>query len=259
MYPHNQHNEDQPILDVRKLNVLYDGRPALVEITFHLHVGERVAVVGPNGAGKSTLFKAVVGVQPVTSGEVLIYGSGPKKHVCIGYVPQRNQIDWNFPVSVADVVMMGRIAKLGTFGWPKKQDWDKVHSALEMVNMDHLSSRQIAQLSGGQQQRMFLARALAQEAELILMDEPLTGLDIPSQESILRLLDELKSRDVTVVVATHDLEQASTAFDRVMLLNRKLIGFGTPDEVLRPEKLLEAYGKKVHLTDKTMLVDECCQ
>jgi manganese/iron transport system ATP-binding protein len=262
MYPHSHHLQDQPILDVRKLNVHYEGRPALVDLTFHLHAGERVAVVGPNGAGKSTLFKAVAGVQPVTSGEVLIYGSGPRGHICIGYVPQRSQVDWSFPVSVADVVMMGRIAKMGTFGWPKKRDWDTVHAALDTVGMDSLSKRQISQLSGGQQQRMFIARALAQEAELVLMDEPLSGLDVPSQKDILSLLDELKRQRVTVMVATHDLEQAAASFDRVMLLNRRLVGFGSPQQVLQPDKLLDAFGGKLRMVpgeDGVMAVsDGCC-
>src|SRR3972149_1757118 len=206
MYPHTHHQPDQPILDVVHLSVRYNGHMALENITFHLHAGERVAVVGPNGAGKSTLFKAVAGVLSPTSGKVNIFGSTPNKHVCIGYIPQRSQVDWNFPVSVADVVMMGRSAKLGPLNWPHKRDWEFVNHALETVEISDLASRQISQLSGGQQQRMFIARALAQEAELMLMDEPLSGLDTPSQEGILDLLDRLKMENVTVMVATHDLD-----------------------------------------------------
>lgn len=260
MYPHSHHEDDQPILDVRKLSARYNGRFALEDITFHLHAGERVAVVGPNGAGKSTLFKVVAGVLQPFSGEVKIFGSRPRKHVCIAYIPQRSQVDWNFPVSVADVVMMGRIAQLGVLGWPKKRDWDFVHSALGIVEMDHLAKRQIGELSGGQQQRMFIARALAQEAELMLMDEPLTGLDSPAQEGILTLLDELKRQNVTVMVATHDLEQASEYFDRIMLLNHGLIGFGSPKDVLQTEKLIQAYGGRLHSVgeDQVLAVDDCC-
>jgi len=260
MYPHSHHENDQPILDVRKLSARYNGGLALEEITFHLHAGERVAVVGPNGAGKSTLFKVVAGVLQPTSGEVKIFGSRPRRHVCIAYIPQRSQVDWDFPVSVADVVMMGRIAKLGPLGWPKKRDWDLVHKMLDIVNLDDLSKRQISELSGGQQQRMFIARALAQEAELMLMDEPLTGLDSPSQEGILTLLDELKRQNVTVMVATHDLEQASEYFDRIMLLNHRLIGFGKPDDVLQTEKLLQAYGGRLRSVDgdNVLAVDDCC-
>lgn len=260
MYPHTHHEDDRPILDVHKVSARYNGRLAIEDITFHLHAGEQVAVVGPNGAGKSTLFKVVAGVLQPSRGEVNIYGSTPRGHVCIAYISQRSQVDWNFPVSVADVVMMGRIAKLGLLGWPKKRDWDFVHQVLGIVNLDDLANRQIGELSGGQQQRMFIARALAQEAELMLMDEPLTGLDSPSQEGILALLDELKRQDVTVMVATHDLEQASKYFDRIMLLNHRLIGFGLSDDVLQTEKLLQAYGGRLRSVDgeQVLTVDDCC-
>ncbi len=259
MYPHTHHQTNQPILDVARLTVRYNGRVALEDISFHLHEGERVAVVGPNGAGKSTLFKVVSGVLPPTSGEVNIFGSKPRGHVCIAYIPQRSQVDWNFPVNVADVVMMGRSAKLGPFNWPRKKDWDFVYHALETVEIIDLASRQISQLSGGQQQRMFIARALAQEAELMLMDEPLTGLDTPSQEGILNLLDRLQTESVTVMVATHDLEQAASHFDRIMLLNHRIVAFGNPDEVLHTDNLVKAYGGRMRIDSQgTMLVDDCC-
>jgi manganese/iron transport system ATP-binding protein len=260
MYPHIHHQEDQPILDVRHLIVRYNGRVALENITFHLHAGERVAVVGPNGAGKSTLFKVVSGVLQPTSGEVTIFGSRPRGHVCIAYIPQRSQVDWNFPVSVADVVMMGRSAKLGPLNWPRKKDWGFVHHALETVELSDLASRQISQLSGGQQQRMFIARAIAQEAELMLMDEPLTGLDTPSQEGLLDLLDTLRNQNVTVMVATHDLDQAATHFDRIMLLNHRIVAFGNPDRVLQTDNLLNAYGGRLHSTDdgNIVAIDDCC-
>jgi manganese/iron transport system ATP-binding protein len=263
MYPHIPHQPGQPILDLRRVSVRYDGRAALEEITFHLHGGERVAVVGPNGAGKSTLLKVVAGVLRPTSGEVTVYGSGPSGHVCIGYVPQRSQVDWRFPVSVADVVMMGRIAKLGLLGWPKKRDWEFVRTALETVGISDLSARQISELSGGQQQRMFIARALAQEAELMLMDEPLTGLDTPAQEGLLALIGELQKRGATIMVATHDLEQAARHFDRILLLNHRMIAFGPAANVLQPERLLEAYGGRLRVADGKLnlaaLDDDCCE
>ncbi|HAV77235.1 MAG TPA: manganese ABC transporter ATP-binding protein [Anaerolineae bacterium] len=260
MYPHSHHEINQPILDVSHLTVRYNGRIALDDLTFHLHEGERVAVVGPNGAGKSTLFKVVAGVLQQNSGEVKIFGSRPHGHVCIGYIPQRSQVDWNFPVSVADVVMMGRSAKLGPFNWPRKKDWEFVRHALETVELSNLSTRQIGQLSGGQQQRMFIARALAQEAELMLMDEPLTGLDTPSQEGILDLLDRLKKENVTVMVATHDLDQAEAHFDRIMLLNHRIVSFGEPQIVMQTENLLNAYGGRLRSTDdgKVLSIDDCC-
>jgi manganese/iron transport system ATP-binding protein len=260
MYQHSHHELNQPILDVRQLRVHYNGHLALEDITFHLHQAERIAVVGPNGAGKSTLFKVVAGVLSPTSGEVSIYGSRPGKHVCIAYIPQRSQVDWNFPVNVADVVMMGRSAKLGPLTWPHKKDWEHVHHALETVELSNLATRQINQLSGGQQQRMFIARALAQEAELMLMDEPLTGLDTPSQESLLNLLDTLRDQKVTVMVATHDLEQAARHFDRMLLLNHKIVALGAPDKVLQTENLLHAYGGRLRPASKEDIlpVDDWC-
>jgi manganese/iron transport system ATP-binding protein len=262
MYPHTHHQPDQPILDVRQLSVNYEGREALDNVTFHLNAGERVAVVGPNGAGKSTLFKVVSGVMPPTSGEVKISGVGPRGHICIAYVPQRSQVDWRFPASVADVVMMGRIGQVGFFRWPSRADWAIVHGALEAVDMDLLSNRQIGELSGGQQQRTFLARAMAQEAELVLMDEPLNGLDTRSQEAILSLLDKLRQQTITVMVATHDLSQAASHFDRVMLLNHHLIGFGLPHDILTSENLLRAYGGQAQMIRDgdglATLADTCC-
>ena len=259
MYPHTHHELNKPILDVQNITVRYNGRVALEDVTFHLHAGERIAVVGPNGAGKSTLFQVVSGVLQPSAGEVNIFGSRPRGHVCIAYIPQRSQVDWNFPVSVADVVMMGRSAKLGMLNWPHKSDWEYVHRALEIVELSDLAQRQIGQLSGGQQQRMFIARALAQEAELMLMDEPLSGLDTPSQEGLLNLLDTLRDQHVTVMVATHDLDQAARHFDRIMLLNHRIIAFDLPQNVLHTDHLLQAYGGRLKIDPGgTMLVDDCC-
>jgi manganese/iron transport system ATP-binding protein len=259
MYPHTHHELNKPILDVQNIAVRYNGRVALEDITFHLHAGERIAVVGPNGAGKSTLFKVVSGVLQPNAGEVTIFGSRPRGHICIAYIPQRSQVDWNFPVSVADAVMMGRSAKLGLLNWPHKSDWEYVRHALEIVELSDLAERQIGQLSGGQQQRMFIARALAQEAELMLMDEPLSGLDTPSQEGLLNLLDTLREQHVTVMVATHDLDQAARHFDRIMLLNHRIIAFDVPQNVLHTDHLLQAYGGRLKIDPGgTMLVDDCC-
>jgi manganese/iron transport system ATP-binding protein len=259
MYPHTHHELNKPILDVQRLTVRYDGRIALEELNFHLHMGERIAVVGPNGAGKSTLFKVIAGVLPPGRGEVNIFGSRPGGHNCIAYIPQRSQVDWNFPVSVADVVMMGRSAKLGLFNWPHKKDWEYVRHALDVVALSDLAGRQIGQLSGGQQQRMFIARALAQQAELMLMDEPLSGLDTPSQEGLLDLLDTLRAQNVTVMVATHDLDQAARHFERIMLLNHRIVAFDVPQKVMNTEFLLQAYGGRLKIdAGETMLIDDCC-
>lgn len=220
---------------------------ALENLSCQIERGEQVAIVGPNGAGKSTLLKVIVGTVKPSRGEVNVYGHGPQGHICIGYVPQRNQIDWSFPVTVEDVVMMGRVGQIGLFRWPRKRDWELVRESLQRVNALNLAKRQIGELSGGQQQRVFMARALAQEASLLLLDEPLTGLDVPSQEGILEILANLRPDGVTVMVATHDLGMAAARFDRVMLLNRQIVSFGAGTAVLQPEHLLKAYGGQMHL------------
>ena len=240
--------------DLRRGEVL-----AVDHVTFTARPGEIFGLLGPNGAGKSTLFKVVSGVMPPSAGEVTIFGSRPGRHVCIAYIPQRSQVDWNFPVSVADVVMMGRSAKLGILNWPHKKDWEYVRHALDLVELSDLAERQIGQLSGGQQQRMFIARALAQEAELMLMDEPLSGLDTPSQEGLLNLLDTPRDQNVTVMVATHDLDQAARHFDRIMLLNHRIIAFDLPQSVMHTDYLLQAYGGRLKIDPGgSMLVDDCC-
>lgn len=256
------HETDKPVLRVSNLGFHYNGTLVLEQISFELKPGERLAVVGPNGAGKSTLFKVIAGVLKPSSGEVQIFGHVPDEHICIAYVPQRSQVDWNFPVNVADVVMMGRIHKVGLFRWPKTSDWETVHHALETVGMEGMVNNQINELSGGQQQRVFIARALAQEAELMLMDEPLTGLDLPAQEDIFIILDKLRQRGVTVLIALHDLKMAAERFDYCLLLNHRLLGFGSPEEVFEPENLMAAYGGAMRLlkTDEGLLVieDTCC-
>jgi len=256
------HQPDAPILRAEGLGVRYESGTALENATFELNLGERLAVVGPNGAGKSTLLKVIAGVLTPTNGRVQIFGYEPGGHICIAYIPQRNQVDWRFPVTVADVVMMGRVGQLGLFRNPKASDWELVNRSLEVVRMTHLAKRQISQLSGGQQQRMFIARALAQEAELMLMDEPLTGLDINSQEEVFGILNKLKQQNVTVLVSLHDLKIAAQRFDRVMLLNHQMLAIGTSEQVLNPENLLAAYGGHLHLvpTEEGALAlgDTCC-
>jgi ABC-type Mn2+/Zn2+ transport system ATPase subunit len=169
-YPKELHQAGAPALRLEDVSVRYNGTPALEDVSLQIGRGEQVAVVGPNGAGKSTLFNVIAGIVRPTRGTVSVYGSGPSGHICVGYVPQRNRIDWRFPVTVADTVMMGRIGRIGLFRWPRRQDRERVDQALEQVGMHPFARRQIGELSGGQQQRVFLARALAQEAELLLLD-----------------------------------------------------------------------------------------
>ena len=258
----HSHDPNAPILRADGISMRYENGAALEDVSFALDPGERVAIVGPNGAGKSTLIKVITGVQTPTSGQIEIFGHKPDGHICIAYVPQRTQVEWNFPVTVADVAMMGRIGQMGLFRNPSAKDWQIVRDALDVVGMGHLYKRQIDELSGGQQQRMFIARALAQEAELILMDEPMTGLDIPSQDAIFEILDRLQADGVTVLVSLHDLKMASERFDKIMLLNKKLLAIGPAEETLRSENLLRAYGGTLQLlpTEHGVLAlgDTCC-
>ena len=260
---YSHHEMNSPVLRVSDLGYRYNGDWVLKEIAFELRAGERIAVVGPNGAGKSTLFKLVAGVISPMAGQIDVFGHEPGGHICIAYVPQRSQVDWNFPVSVAEVVMMGRVSKMGLFQWPSNQDWKAVKESLEAVKMQHLAKRQISELSGGQQQRVFLARALAQEAELVLMDEPFTGLDVNTQEDLFAMLESLSERKVTVMIAMHDLKLAAERFDRVMLLNHSLVGIGKPEAVFEPQKLAAAYGDHLRFVQTeegvVALEDTCCE
>ncbi len=261
------HRPATPVLSLQGVGYGYPSpNPAaglaLDDITFEVQAGDRVAIVGPNGAGKSTLLKIIAGVLSASRGDVSVFGYEPGDHICIGYVPQRNQVDWTFPASVEEVVMMGRVGKIGLFRWPARGDWDMVHESLERVNAGHLAKKHIGELSGGQQQRVFIARALAQEAELLLLDEPLSGLDLPSQEAIYAILDRLPLQDVTVMLATHDLNLAAERFDQVLLLNHRLVAFGQPRTVLSPESLLSAYSDHLHIirndAGTVILTDTCC-
>jgi ABC-type Mn2+/Zn2+ transport system ATPase subunit len=247
---------------LKDLTICYSSGVALENISCVIQRGERIAVVGPNGAGKSTLFKVIAGLEPAQRGRLHFPDSAGAAPGAVAYIPQRNQVDWRFPVSVFDVVMMGRTGRIGLFRRPDAHDRAQVLAALEVVKMGQFTRRQISELSGGQQQRVFIARALAQEATLLLMDEPLTGLDLRSQDDIFNILADLRHQRVTVLTALHDLQLAARHFDRVMLLNRTMIGLGTPSEVFTPAQLMRAYGGHLHLimTDEGILTvaDTCC-
>jgi ABC-type Mn2+/Zn2+ transport system ATPase subunit len=246
-------------LEIENVSVAYNGQPALRDLTFHVPHGARVAVVGPNGAGKSTLFKALVGLLPLRQGRVLIHGLPLGHHLdCIAYVPQREEVDWRFPVTVEDVVMMGRYGRLGWLRRPGPSDRAVVARSLEQMSIAPLARAPIGELSGGQQQRAFLARALAQEPHILLMDEPFTGVDASTQEATLALLDQLQTQCVTVMVSTHDLNMASARFEQVLLLNRRLIALGSPAQVFTPQNLGEAFGSHVLFMEGAIVVDECC-
>lgn len=247
-------------LEVQNISIGYGEKIVLRNLSFQVPHGARVAVVGPNGAGKSTLFKALVGLLPLQSGYILIHGEPLGTHQdCVAYVPQREEVDWRFPVTVNDVVMMGRFGQMGWLSRPTLRDRLMVSNSLEQMGITILADYPIGQLSGGQQQRAFLARALAQEPHILLMDEPFTGVDVTTQEATLRLLDHLKEKQVTTVVSTHDLNLAASRFDLVLLLNHRLIAYGTPGDVFTKDNLAQAFGNSLLvMQDGLMLVDECC-
>jgi ABC-type Mn2+/Zn2+ transport system ATPase subunit len=252
-------NQAPATLELDGVTVAYDGKAALEDVTLHVPHGAQVAVVGPNGAGKSTLFKALVGLLPLRKGHILIHGRPLGHHQdCVAYIPQREEVDWRFPVTVADVVMMGRYGRLGWLGRPGRADRAVVARSLEQMGLEDLAGHPIGELSGGQQQRVFLARALAQEPHILLMDEPFTGVDLATQEAALVLLDQLRAHGVTVMVSTHDLNLAAARFEQVVLLNRRLIASGTPAQVFTQQAIAEAFGGQALFLDNVVVVDRCC-
>ncbi len=233
-------------LEIHDLTVAYHKKPVLYGIDLTVPAGTLVGIIGPNGAGKSTLIKAIMGQLPATSGWVRIFGQSFKEACTrVGYVPQRESVDWDFPVSVMDVVLMGRYGRLGLFKRPRLEDHDIARACLEKVKMLPFASRQIGNLSGGQQQRVFLARALAQESDLYLMDEPFAGVDAATESAIVMLLQELKTRGKTLLVVHHDLATAKDYFDNLLLLNMRLVAFGKTADVFTQEILQKTYGGRL--------------
>jgi manganese/zinc/iron transport system ATP- binding protein len=233
-------------LEVHDLTVAYHHKPVLYGVDLRIPPGKLIGIIGPNGAGKSTLIKAIMGLIPTDSGWVRLFGESNKKNLRrVGYVPQRESVDWDFPVNVMDVVLMGRYGKLGLFKRPKKQDRDIACACLEKVKMMPYADRQIANLSGGQQQRVFLARALAQESDLYLMDEPFAGVDAATESSIISLLHELRKQGKTILVVHHDLPTARNYFNMLVLLNMRLVDFGPTEEVFTYDKLQKTYGGRL--------------
>jgi manganese/zinc/iron transport system ATP- binding protein len=235
-------------LEIHDLTVAYHSRPVLWDIDFTLPEGRLVGIVGPNGSGKTTLIRSSLGLVPLASGWVQCYGkpASEQRHL-IGYVPQRESVDWDFPTNVLDVVMMGRYGKLGWFRHPGRAEKEVSMRCLEQVGMADYANRQISQLSGGQQQRVFLARALAQDAKLYLMDEPLNGVDAATEKAIIRILDELKTQGRTVIAVHHDLQTVPEYFDWVLLLNMRQIAFGPTSEVFTDENLRKTYGGRLNI------------
>lgn len=233
-------------LTVTDLTVAYHEKPVLWDIDLDVPQGVLMAIVGPNGAGKTTLLKAIMGMIKPAAGQVRVLGkSYDDQRKRVGYVPQRGTVDWDFPTSVLDVVMMGRYGDLGWFRRPGKRERDLALQALEKVGMSAFAARQISQLSGGQQQRVFLARALVQEAEIYFMDEPFQGVDATTERAIIAILQELRAAGKTVIAVHHDLQTVPEYFDWVLLLNVRKIASGPVGHIFTPENLRQTYGGRV--------------
>lgn len=233
-------------VQVRDLTVAYDDFPALWDVDLDVPPGVLMAIVGPNGAGKSTLIKAILGLVPLAAGNVSLFGrSCREQRGRVGYMPQRNSVDWDFPVSALDVVLMGLYRQIGWIRRPGRKERALAMQCLERVGLVDYAHRQIRQLSGGQQQRVFLARALAQNADLYLMDEPFAGVDATTERAIFQILRTLRSEGRTVVVVHHDLGTVSQYFDYVALLNVRLIAAGPVETTFTPENLQRAYQGRI--------------
>jgi manganese/zinc/iron transport system ATP- binding protein len=233
-------------IEVTDLTVAYKEQPVLWDVDLSVPEGVLMAIVGPNGAGKSTLIKAIMGLVPTAAGKVQVYGQPfAEQRQRVGYVPQRGSVDWDFPTSVLDVVMMGRYGALGWIRRPGKTEHDLAVQALEKVGMQDYAGRQISQLSGGQQQRVFLARALVQDAQIYLMDEPFQGVDAVTERAIVTLLQDLRGAGKTVLVVHHDLQTVPEYFDWVALINVRRIASGPVGKVFTEENLRRTYGGRL--------------
>ncbi len=238
-------------LSVYDLTVAYHRKPVIWDVTFDIPPGALVGVIGPNGAGKSTLLKAILDLVPWTSGRIAVFGEPYRRNrQRVGYVPQRESVDWDFPVSVLDVVTMGLYGQIGWLRPVRELHRRQAMEALRRVGIAELAGRQISQLSGGQQQRTFLARALVQESDLYLMDEPFAGVDAATEVAIVEILREMKGRGKTSLVIHHDLQSVRQYFDYVILLNMRIVAHGPVDEVFTPENLQKTYGGRLTLLEE---------
>lgn len=235
-------------VEVEDMTVAYTTKPVLWDVDMKVPIGSLAAIVGPNGAGKSTLLKAMLGLLTVISGSVKFYidhhlAMDKNDYKKIAYVPQSGSVDWDFPTTVLDVVFMGRYGHLGWFKRPSKKDKELALSMIEKMGMSDYVDRQIRQLSGGQQQRVFLARALVQEADIYLMDEPFKGVDKTTEHAIISLLQEMKARGKTVIVVHHDLNTVPQYFDWVTMVNKQTVAYGPVADTFTDEAIERTYGK----------------
>jgi manganese/zinc/iron transport system ATP- binding protein len=243
--------QPQFAIEADALNISFGTTPILWDLSFQIPQGLLVGIIGPNGAGKSTLLKAALGLVKPLSGKISLLGSSfSKVRQRVAYVPQRESVDWDFPITAFELVLMGRYGRLGLFGAPRKADREAAMTALEQVGMASFADRQIGRLSGGQQQRLFLARALVQNADLILLDEPFTGVDLATEKAIMDLLRAQKEKGKTILIIHHDLDSVPDYFDWAILLNFRLFGCGPIKEVFTPENIAKTFGKGQLLFDE---------
>lgn len=235
-------------IEVNHLTVSYQSKPALLDVSVSIEKDQLVGVIGPNGAGKSTFIKAVLGFVKPDLGSVLIHGTDVKKlKGQVAYVPQRGTVDWDFPITVEEVALMGRYQSIAWYRSPGKPDRERANHALEMVRMADFAKRQIGELSGGQQQRVFLARALAQGSDTLLLDEPFAGVDAATERAILDVLERAKDDGKTVIVVHHDLSTAAEYFDKLILIKQRLYAYGTPNQVLQEDLLSRVYEGRLRI------------
>ena len=238
----------KPAIEVQNLTVSYGPVPALLDVSLAIPAGKLVGVIGPNGSGKSTLIKAILGFVKPDIGSVKILGEDVARvKGRVAYVPQRGSVDWDFPITVREVALMGRYGSKRWWQDMSKNDYALADRALQQVRMSEFSRRQIGQLSGGQQQRVFMARALAQDADILLLDEPFAGVDAATEGAILNVLTEARQKGKTMVVVHHDLETACEYFDLLILLKQRMFAFGSPEQVLEPELLSDVYEGKLRV------------
>lgn len=247
----------EAIISVKDVSVAYERKKVLSNIFLEILPGNIYGVIGPNGAGKSTLFKAILGLVDITSGNILVKGESIVKHrKKTVYVPQKSDVDWNFPATVFDIVLVGRYPHKTVFQRLNQKDKDKALAALEELGIVHLRDRQIGALSGGQQQRVFIARALCQEADIILLDEPFVGVDITTEEKIIQLLKRLATQGKTMLVVHHDLSTVKDYFDAVIMLNQRLVAFGPTATTFTEENIAKTYSGQLPILHRSGLLKQ---
>lgn len=248
MTTENRNKQDQYAIEVDHLTVSYHARPALLDVSVKIERDQLIGVIGPNGAGKSTLIKALLGFVKPDIGKVRIDGADVQQAKGrIAYVPQRGAVDWDFPITVHEVALMGRYQQVPWYRRPSQRDREAALNALQMVRMEEFAARQIGELSGGQQQRIFMARALAQGSDILLLDEPFAGVDAATERAILDVLERAKESGKTLVVVHHDLATAAEYFDKLLLIKQRLYGYGSPEMVLQEELLSQVYEGRLRI------------